>query len=86
MIKEWWLENLSVLQERFFLDSTTTNEANTIWTVPINYVTNTTAVNFANTQTTHWLDSAEATTDIELADGDWIILNKQAIGMLSKLK
>ncbi|GJQ73763.1 hypothetical protein Trydic_g18704 [Trypoxylus dichotomus] len=65
-------------QSRFFLN-TTTDSTNTRWIIPINYVTSSN-VDFTDTKPTLWLTTASQTTDIEIAEDEWIILNKQSTG------
>lgn len=71
------------LQTRFFLDREAVDEDNPVWTVPINYYNADPENDFTDTRANYWLTAAEDTTDIDLADDEWFILNKQGIGSLS---
>ncbi|KAI4459114.1 protease m1 zinc metalloprotease [Holotrichia oblita] len=70
---------IDLAQERFYL---TTITDNSIWSIPINYVTSRQNLNtdFASTAVTSWLKEATGSIDVELAEDEWIILNKQGIG------
>ncbi|KAK9730882.1 ERAP1-like C-terminal domain [Popillia japonica] len=67
-------------QTRFFLDREAVDEDNPVWTVPINYYNADPENDFTDTRANYWLTAAEDTTDIDLADDEWFILNKQGIG------
>lgn len=60
--------------------------SNNVWTIPISVATATND-DFKDTTASYWLKTASETTDIEIGDEDWIILNKQATGkFLSSLR
>ncbi|KAI4459113.1 protease m1 zinc metalloprotease [Holotrichia oblita] len=68
-------------QTRFFLerDQPVTPD-NQVWIVPINYYNADPDNDFSDTTTAYWLTQAQATTDIDLGENEWFILNKQATG------
>nr|QEI22876.1 putative peptidase [Oryctes rhinoceros] len=70
--------NIILRQSRFYRDSAT-DPTNSRWIVPINYAT-TSDPNFDDTGATLWLTEATQTTDIEIAENEGIILNKQSTG------
>lgn len=69
---------MTLFQKYFLLDQSVTAPSN-LWTIPISIAT-ANDEDFEDTTASYWLKTAKETTDIDIGDEDWVILNKQATG------
>lgn len=69
-----------ITQNRFFIDSSLKDDANSSWTIPLNFATST-HPNFGDTTFTHYFDHHTLEKTISTDDEPvWFVFNKQQIG------
>lgn len=78
-------KTVSISQERFFQNDTKEKIDNHNWYVPINIATKKNP-NFTDTTAEIWLNNSSLSISIDADAEDWIILNKQQIGIHADIK
>lgn len=73
------------LQQTRFLLTNDAGSTSSLWQIPINYIRSTAediSAGFADTTITSWLRTASGNLNVQLAEEEWIMINKESMGKL----